>query len=67
MATHKFKLGQSVEYLPDKLQVRPPSGTYKITRLLPAAGSDHQYRIKNASEPYERIARESQLTPAPAG
>lgn len=62
MAPHKFKLGQNVEYLPDKLQVRPPAGAYKITRLLPATGRDQQYKIKNPSEPYERIAQESQLT-----
>lgn len=62
MPRHKFKLGQSVEYLPNKLQMRPSSGSYKITRLLPIEGRDHQYRIKNGSEPYERIAQESQLT-----
>jgi|LNFM01.1.fsa_nt_gb hypothetical protein len=61
MARHKFRIGQLVEFLPDKLQVSIPSGTYKITRLLPAAGSDLQYQIKNAAEVFERIARESQL------
>ena len=63
MPQHKFKLGQSVQFVPDKLQATAPSGVYKITRLLPSAGRDLQYRIKNASEPYERIAQESQLTP----
>lgn len=62
MAHHRFKLGQSVQYVPDKLQAAVPAGQYKITGLLPAAGRDLQYRIKNASEPYERIAQESQLT-----
>lgn len=62
MSHHKFKLGQSVQYVPDKLQAATPSGQYKITRLLPSAGRDQQYRIKNALEPYERIAQESQLT-----
>lgn len=62
MPHHKFKLGQSVQFVPDKLQTAAPSGLYKVTRLLPAAGRDHQYRIKNAMEPYERIARQSQLT-----
>lgn len=63
MAHHKFKLGQSVQYVPDKLQAKTPAGAYKITRLLPSAGRAQQYRIKNALEPYERIAQESQLTP----
>lgn len=62
MARHKFKLGQSVQYAPEKLQAAAPAGQFKITGLLPAAGRDQQYRIKNASEPYERIAQESQLT-----
>jgi hypothetical protein len=62
MPHHKFKLGQSVQFVPDKLQAATPSGVYKITRLLPSAGRDLQYRIKNALEPYERIAQESQLT-----
>jgi len=62
MQRHKFKVGQSVQYAPDKLQTAAPPGQYKITRLLPSAGRDQQYRIKNASEPYERIAQESQLT-----
>ena len=63
MSHHKFKLGQSVQYVPDKLQATTPAGAYKITRLLPSTGRDQQYRIKNALEPYERIAQESQLTP----
>ena len=62
MSLHKYKLGQLVQYIPDKLQEASPSGDYKITRLLPAQGADHQYRIKNGSEPFERIARESQLS-----
>ena len=62
MATHKYKIGQLVEFMPDKLQASTPSGAYKITRLLPAVGRDHQYRIKNMTEVFERIARESQLT-----
>jgi hypothetical protein len=63
MPIHKFKLGQSVQFAPDKLQAAPTSGVYEITRLLPSAGRDLQYRIKNALEPYERMAQESQLTP----
>lgn len=62
MPHHKFKLGQSVQFAPHKLQTSAPVGAYKVTRLLPSTGRDQQYRIKNASEPYERIAQESQLT-----
>lgn len=62
MPRHKFKLRPSVQYVPDKLQATTPAGAYKITRLLPSAGRDQQYRLKSALEPSERIAEESQLT-----
>jgi hypothetical protein len=64
MRTQKFKLGQTVDYWPDKLQADAARGAYKITRLVPAVGRDLQYRIKSASEPFERMARESQLQTA---
>src|SRR3954447_18251891 len=34
---------------------------YQVVRLLPSDGADYQYRIKNANEAFERVARESQL------
>jgi hypothetical protein len=34
---------------------------FKITQLMPAADDELQYRIRTASEPYERVAKESQL------
>ena len=37
---------------------------FKITQLLPPEGDEFQYRIRNASEPYERVAKESQLNRA---
>ena len=36
-------------------------GTYRIVKLLPSDGEEHQYRIKSASEAFERVAKESQL------
>jgi hypothetical protein len=39
----------------------PVDGTYRIVRLLPSDGEEHQYRIKNAGEAFERVAKESQL------
>ena len=49
---HKFKVGQSVSFT---------NGIYKVTQLLPPEGDHHQYRIKNADEPHERVVKESQL------
>jgi hypothetical protein len=37
------------------------SGSYKIVKLLPSEGDEHQYRIKSPAEAFERVAKESQL------
>jgi len=34
---------------------------YKIFKLLPSDGSDLMYRIKSASETFERVAKEREL------
>ena len=36
-------------------------GAYQVVKLLPSDGDDYQYRIKSASEAFERVAKESQL------
>ena len=60
MSDHKFKIGQTVHYTSGPYG-RGGGGVYKITQLLPPEGDDRQYRIKSASEPHERVAKESQL------
>jgi hypothetical protein len=57
---HKFKIGQLVSYLGRERA----SGAYRITQLLPPEGGAIQYRIKNANEPHERIAKEHELRSA---
>jgi hypothetical protein len=57
---HKFRIGQSVNYR-SPFDRGETSGVYTVTRLLPPAGGDYQYRIKNADEPHERVVKESQL------
>jgi hypothetical protein len=37
------------------------SGVYEVVRLLPTEGDEQQYRIKSATEPHERVAKQSQL------
>jgi hypothetical protein len=58
---HKFKVGQSVSYTSGPFGRRGTNGIYKVTQLLPPEGDDYQYRIKSASEPHERVVKESQL------
>ena len=62
MAAHKFKVGQSVRFTPGKMT--PPAGgqAYTVMRALPAEDGEYRYRIKSVYEPYERIARESELS-----
>jgi hypothetical protein len=38
-----------------------PGGDYKVVRQLPVDGGEPQYRIKSVSEPYERVAKESDI------
>ena len=59
---HKFTIGQLVDLV--HLTLRPAGGAYEIRNLLPATDAspdDPRYRIKSASEKYERVAFESEL------
>ena len=57
---HKFKIGQLVNYLSRD----GASGVYQVTQLLPPEGDALQYRIRNANEPHERVAKEHELRSA---
>jgi len=59
---HRFKVGQSVSFASGPFG-RGTEGIYKVTQLLPPEGGDYQYRIKSASEPHERVVKESELEP----
>ena len=60
MSYHKYKAGQLVNYLARERA----SGVYQVTQLMPPEGEAFQYRIKNANEPHERVAKESELRAA---
>ena len=62
MAEHKFKVGQTVDYSPGRRGAPAMSRLYKIVRLLPPEDGQLLYRIKGSSEPYERVAREQDLS-----
>lgn len=66
MPESKFALGEAVRFNSGS-PLRPGSrGGYTVTRLLPQEGPEREYRIKSAAEPFERVARESQLDHASA-
>ena len=58
---HKFGVGETVYYTASNVARPAASGTYEVIKLLPTDGDDCQYRIKNSTEAFERVARESQL------
>jgi len=73
---HKYSPGQLV-YFEGPLQYDAARGQYKIVRLVPIEKDNVRlvpiekdnkviYRIKNATEAFERTAEEYQLTLAPA-
>ena len=61
MSGHKFHIGQTVSIKP-AFSRNVPGGVYKVTAKLPERDGEFEYRIKNAAEPHERVARESELS-----
>jgi hypothetical protein len=58
---HKFRIGDNVHIIAGLLGRESAGGTYQVVRLLPSEGDEQQYRIKSATEPHERVAKQSQL------
>jgi hypothetical protein len=58
----KFKVGDLVTINP-AISRFVPGGVFEVTKQLPG-NDERQYRIKNADEPHERVARESDLLKA---
>lgn len=58
---HKYKVGQTVGYSPSRWSMRAQAGNCKVIRLLPADAGENLYRVKCPSEPFERMAKESEL------
>jgi hypothetical protein len=58
---HKYHVGDIVYYTSPSFGRAAATGSYTVIKLLPSEGDDHQYRIKNTDEAFERVAKESQL------
>ena len=63
MATHRFAVGQTVRFSPDRGQERAlrRGALFRIVRLLPEAGNVLQYHVKSEIDGHERVVREDQL------
>jgi hypothetical protein len=64
MASHKFKVGDIVAFIPAGSWLPDiPGGAFEVIDQLPGS-SEPEYRIKSVNEPYQRVARESELIKA---
>ena len=61
MPTHKFHLGQPVEFNPPR-GIYAPRGAYVVTAKLPERDGVFEYRVRSASEEHERTALENELS-----
>jgi hypothetical protein len=62
MVAHRFKKGQSVSFAPGGRSTSSSGRRYEILQQLPQEGRELLYRIKCKEEPFERMAKESELT-----
>jgi hypothetical protein len=62
MADHKFHIGQAVQFSTKPYYVNAALGFFEVTKQLPERDGEFEYRIKNVTEPHERVARESELS-----
>src|SRR5882757_1167624 len=62
MAAHKFHIGQAVQFRTKPYYVSAALGVFEVIKQLPERDGEFEYRIKNATEPHERVARESELS-----
>ncbi len=63
MKTSKYGVGENVRYTAAAVSRPGAMGIYTVVRVLPLESDEQSYRIKNSTENYERVARESQLDP----
>ena len=61
VAGHKYTVGETVQYTAGAYSRTRTSGSFQVVKLLPSEGDENLYRIKSEGEPYERVAKESQL------
>src|SRR5579863_4559780 len=61
MSRHLYNVGEAVVLIPHWGHFAKTAGAYVVSAQMPPLGSVLQYRIKCASEPYERVVAEHQI------
>jgi hypothetical protein len=59
--TYRYDIGQQVRLTRGFPYRQAATGDYEVLRRLPRREGEYQYRIKSASEPHERVVKESEL------
>jgi hypothetical protein len=60
--SHKFKIGDTVNFRPGERSARAIGGTFQIIDLLPEGRGEPVYRLKHVASDLRQVARESELT-----
>jgi hypothetical protein len=58
---HKFQVGQTVQLMHGTRHPNASSSAYRVVKRLPETAGVCSYRVKSASEAYERVVKEDQL------
>jgi hypothetical protein len=61
MLYHRFKVGQTVVAPTGGPGALIPRGPHLVVRLLPASGSELQYRICSSVDGHDRVVTEAQI------
>ena len=63
MSEHKYRVGQTVEFFPERGVEHAAKGGFKIVRLVLGEGNAPRYRIKHEVDGHERMVGEGELSP----
>ena len=61
MSEHKYRVGQAVEFFPDRGVEHTAKGRFKVVGLFLGEGNSPRYRIKHEVDGHERMVAESEL------
>ena len=62
VATHKFKIGETVELRSGRFDPNVPRGFYRIERLMPVESGNVYYRVKHIANGHERVVIENLIS-----
>ena len=63
MSEHKYRVGQAVNFFPDRGIEHTAKGRFKIVRLFLGERNAPRYRIKHEVDGHERMVGEAELGP----